>query len=251
MRSIARALLVAVTSAWVLAGCTAGPAPTPERTTLWSPGPCLGEVSYPDLPVWELTESLPVEGVSIEYVRSEIAIGRGPGGCSSYGVNIVEDECPVQTARPEDLIDIMLGHPPDFLTSSEFARGATGAIRETVTGETVYDTFFQYRMSAWRYDSRDAAGHTKILDMVGACDGAVWGGGQVAVYEGDEPHRVAYIAGDTVYLIESIRSIAPDGRIAHIDDTGSGLLPAEAIAMIREWWTDQVTAYYGSGGSAV
>jgi hypothetical protein len=207
-------------------------------------------VSYPDLPVWELNEILPIDGVTIEYTRTEIAVGRGPGSCSGYGVNIVEEECSVQTSRPEDTIDVMLGYLPDLLTSSEFALGATGSITEMVSGYSANDGYFEYRMTAWHYESEDAAEHTKIIDMVGACNGAIRDGDQVAVYEGDEPHRLAYLAGDNVYLIESIRNIAPDGRIAHIDDTASGLLPAQAISMIREWWTAQVTEYYSSGSPA-
>jgi hypothetical protein len=249
MRSIARAMLV-LACAVVLVGCTAAPVPTSDPTTLWSPGPCLGEVSYPELPVWELNAALPVDGVAIEYVQYEFAVGRGPGSCSGSGVQPVDAECPVQTSPAELTLDVMLGYNPDELTVSEYALGATGAIRELVTGHSANDGFFQYRMAAWHYDSQDAAEQTKIIDIVEACDGAIQDGAQVAVYEGDEPHRIAYLAGENVYLIESIRSIAPDGRVAHIDDTASGLLPAEAIAMIREWWTAQVTAYYESGSSA-
>ncbi len=249
MKSIARGLLVAVAGTAVLAGCTAAPAPTPDPTA-WSPGPCLGDVSFPDLPVWELNETLPVEGVGIEYVQVELAVARGPGSCSAPRVQPVESDCPVMTSRSEQTIDAMLGFTPDELTMSEFALGATGAISETVTGRAVGDSVFQYRMTAWHYESDDDAAQTKILDIVAACDGAIRDGDEVAVYEGDEPHRVAYRAGDTVYLIESIRNIAPDGSVAHIDDTASGLLPAEAVATIRVWWTAQVTGYYDSGAVA-
>jgi hypothetical protein len=38
--------------------------------------------------------------------------------------------------------------------------------------------------------------------------------------------------------------------VARIGDTPSGLLPAEAIATIREWWTAQVTDHYRSGTTA-
>jgi hypothetical protein len=246
--SIERALLV-VAGAVVLAGCTAAPAPTSDPTS-WSPGPCLGDVSYPELPVWELNEALPVDGVTIEYVQSELAVARGPGSCSASQVQPIEGECPVQTSRAEDTMDVMLGYSPDELTIAEFELGATGAITETVTGHAANGGVFQYRMTAWHYTSDDAAEKTKIIDIVGACDAAVRHGAEVAVYEGDEPHRVAYRAGDTIYLIESIRNIAPDGSVAHIDDTASGLLPADAIATIRDWWTTRVSDHYGSGAAA-
>jgi hypothetical protein len=247
MKPIARALLAAAVA--VLAGCTVAPAPTSDPTS-WSPGPCLGEVSYPDLPVWELNETLPIKGVGIEYVQVELAVERGTGSCSAPRVQPVEGECPVLTSRSEQTMDVMLGFTPDELTMSEFGLGAVGAISETVTGHADDDGVFQYRMTAWLYESDDDAVQTKIIDIVAACDGALRDGDEVAVYEGDEPHRVAYRAGDTVFLIESIRNIAPDGSVARIGDTPSGLLPAEAIATIREWWTAQVTDHYRSGTTA-
>jgi hypothetical protein len=247
--SIRRVLLVVIAGAVVLAGCTAAPPPTSDPT-FWSPGPCLGNVSYPELPVWELNEALPVEGVTIEYVQSELAVARGPGSCSASQVHPIEAACPVQTSRAEDTMDVMLGYSPDELTISEFELGATGAITETVTGHAANGGVFQYRMTAWHYDSQAAAEKTKIIDIVGACDGATRDGEEVAVYEGDEPHRVAYRAGDTVYLIESIRNIAPDGSVARIDDTATGLLPANAIATIREWWTTRASDHYDSGAAA-
>ena len=248
MNSIGRALLV-VAGAALLAGCTAAPVPTSDPPS-WTPGPCLGDVSFPDLPVWELNETLPIDGVAIEYIQYELAVDRGPGSCSGSRVQPIEGDCPVQTSRAENTMDVMLGYTPDELTNAEFELGATGAITETVTGHSANDGVFQYRMTAWHYESDDAAEGTKILDIVGECEGAIRDGDEVAVYEGDEPHRIAYRAGDTVFLIESIRNIAPDGSLAHIDDTASGLLPAEAIATIREWWTGQVAGFYDSGSAA-
>jgi hypothetical protein len=174
MKAIARAMFVIV-GVVMLAGCTA--APTPDRTTLWSPGwepePCLGEVSYPELPVWELNESLPIKGVAIEGSQSGYAVDRGPGSCSAAKVEPVDAACPVLTSRPEDTMDPMLGYAPDEITSSEFELGATGAITESAIGYSANGGVFQYRMTAWHYESKEAVGRSKIMDIVGACDGAI------------------------------------------------------------------------------
>jgi hypothetical protein len=234
----------------LLGGCTMAPVPKPDPTTLWSPGPCIGDVSYPELRVWALNESLPIEGVAIEYVQTEIAVGRGPGSCAAPWVQPLSAECPVEISPADGNLDVMLGYTLNEITTSEYALGARGAITEVFSGYSANDGTFEYRMTAWHYASPDAAEQTKILDIVGACDGAIRDRDQVAVYEGDEPHRVAYIVDDTVYLIESLRPVARDGTVGRIQDTASGLLPAEAIAMIRTWWTEQVTAFYWSEASA-
>lgn len=206
---------------------------------------------YPGLPVEELTRALPVRGVSQEFIQTELGVVRGSGACVDSGHPPLERECPVLESRSEDTIGVMLDRSPDELTTGEFAAGATVALTELVTGRTDDGSVFQFRMSAWY-----AGDSTAVLDIVAACAGAVQeqvdGIDRVAVYEGSEPHIVAFRSGPDVFLIESIRSIAPDGAVARIADTASGLLSFEAIGRIQAWWVAYAgEVFAGAHGAGV
>ena len=230
-----------------LAGCTVFPldtvAPDPDPTgssAAGEPTPCLNTINYPELPVWELNASLPIAGVSLEYTQYELGVTRGSDCSGGPRAVAVERACPVWTAHAEQTVDAMLDSSPDTVTLTEFARGSTAAITETVTGRTDDGGSFQYRMTAWQYPSADDAKQSIVPQLVEACTGAtretVGGVDRVAVYEGTEPHLVSFVDGDVSYLIESIRNISPDGTVAAISDTPSGLLPVSAIADIQAWW---------------
>lgn len=246
------AILVVLLVGAGLVGCTTWPIraaldPTPSvapqaGTDL---APCLDQLSYPNLPVWDLNASLPIEGVAIEYIQSELGMSRGDDCSATPGIRAFPRECPVWSAPSEVTIDAMLGSTPDEVTTTEFARGSTAAITETVTGHTTDGGGFQYRMSSWQYPSAEAAAGSLIPELVAACTGAVHetvdGVDRVAVYDGAEPYLIAFVSGATSYLIESIRNVTPDGTAARIRDTPTGLLPATAMKAIQEWWTSYGT----------
>jgi len=253
MRSRSRfggqALLLAV----VLSGCsTVGdPAPTVEQPDSPSrsaakpqAGACLGDVDYPELPVWDLNQELPITGdVTPEYIQSEIAVRRGTGPCPVTHLP-VDRSCEPWEGTSEMTVDAMLGSTPDEVTMVEFSRGATMAITETVNGSLADGGSFQYRMSAWRFaDSADPQ-NSQILDLVAGCREAEVGPDRVTVTTGAEPHRIAYREDRTVYLIESIRHVRPDGTVSRIDETASGLLPSSAMEYIERWWTAHAGAYF-------
>lgn len=239
------AALVAV----LLSGCTATSAPDPNVTpTAAIKQPCLGEVGFPGLPVWELNAELPVANVGPEYIQYELAVERGPGTCADTDTSHLSYGCAVQTGPAEQTIDEMLGRSPDDLTASEFANGATAAITETVTGRTSTGGAFQYRMTAWHFPTEAETEASHIIAIVAGCDGAVVDrmADLALVFDGDEPHVLAYREGSEVFLVESIRNLAPDGSVASIDDTESGLLPVAAVQTIREWWTAHASDYFDS-----
>jgi hypothetical protein len=213
---------------------------TPNVTDAAAAGACLGDVFYPGLPVEQLTRSLPVRDVTAEFVQTELGVLRGPGPCVAPAPRPLARDCPVVESRSEDTIGVMLDRSSDDLTAGEFTLGATIALTELVTGRTADGSAFQFRMSAWN------GLETNVLDIVTACNGSVvervGGIDRVAVYTGDEPHIVAFQMNECVFLIESIRGVAPDGSVARIPDTASGLLSTAAIGRIQEWWV-----HYASG----
>ncbi|TXK16309.1 hypothetical protein [Homoserinibacter sp. GY 40078] len=238
-----RSASAAVLASIALAGCTATTTPEPEQpsnSARSGPENCLGPVSYPELRVWDLNESLPVRDVGIEHTQWEVAIPRGEGCVDVPQVQVRSQPCPVVKGPGDEIAEILLGSPRDGVTRSEFARGSVGTVTELVTGYASGGEWFTYRMSAWRYESEALAAESRILAMVAACvdsvDEEVRGVPRAAVYEGDEPHRVAFRVDETVYLIESLRTLDDGGAEAQIVDTASGLLPASAIGEIQDWW---------------
>jgi hypothetical protein len=249
MKALGSAVATLVALA-TLAGCTAAEAPSPEPSPTSSAGePCLGEVTYPDLPVQELNAKLPIAGVLDDFVQYELAIKRGAGACAEPIAETAQRSCPLLQSTSENTADVMLDRSPDRVTEAEFARGATQALSETVTGRTVDGGAFQYRVTAWRYGDPDTARDSFVTDLVGLCEGSVkatFGGVEaIAVYAGDEPRLVTWSKGSVVMLYESIENVAPNGVVGRITDTDSGLLPDDAVALIHDWWTEHAAAAMG------
>lgn len=196
---------------------------------------------YPDLPVWELNAELPIGGVSPEYIQAEVGVIRGTADCGiGMQARALPRDCPVPRAPSTATIDSMLGTTPDAITTSEFLRGSTAAISELVTGRTSDGGGYQYRLSAWQYPNDEVARSSQVPDLVRTCTGAVSqhlvATDAVVLYDGEEPYLLAFVDGSTSYLIESIRNEAPDGSVTRIADTPTGLLPADAIDVIGDWW---------------
>lgn len=220
----------------VLAACFAPASPTPtmsaDATVLAEAGAdqgnCLGEVDYPGLPVWELNEELPLDGVTIEYVQRELRVSRGSGPCSNTSpIRVARaPRCTPLTGDSAEVVDVMLWHQADSLTEVSFAGGAVGALSETVTGHTSENGSFHYRMTAWAYPSHDEAASAPIFDLIRDCPGVrserEEGIDRLTLFEGDEPHTVAVLRGDMALLLESIVNIGPDGAPATLRSTASG-----------------------------
>ncbi|MGN6502388.1 MAG: hypothetical protein ACTHKX_05720 [Pseudolysinimonas sp.] len=193
--------VAAVVALMAVSGCAAVEprSPVPSPTSAAS-GPCLGEVTYPDLPVQELNATLPVAGVLDDFVQYELEIERGSGPCAEPTAETSTRACPLLQSTAENTADVMLDRSPDSVTEAEFSRGATRALSETVTGRTADGGTFQYRMTAWRYEEPDAARDSFVAHLVGLCEGAVdttfADTAATAVYAGDEPRLVTWSDGE-------------------------------------------------------
>lgn len=213
--------------------------PTPRTVPS---GNCLGAVSYPDIPVWELNPLLPIGPVAEDYVQVEYAIARGPGVCVPSKANIAPPAvCTVLSGESAVTLDRMLGTTTDDITEAEFASGARAMVTELVSGKLADGvSSFQYRMTAYSYEFAGEARKSPLLDRVSSCDGIrdETGSGDrryVAVDQGDT-HLIATHVASTVVLIEAIDQIAPDGSRSTIPTTASGRLPTAAFRAIEEWF---------------
>lgn len=229
-------------------------APTPDSSAT---GQCLGPVSYPNLPAWELNALLPVGEVAEDYVQVEYAMDRGGGLCETTTSSdaVLLNACAVLSGESQNTIDLMLGTTTDAITEGEFAGGARAMVTELVSGKLSDGvSSFQYRMTAYSYSLQGEARGSALLDRVASCKGVrdMSGAGDrryVAVDQGDT-HLVATHFGTTVVLIEVIDQLGADGSRRTIPTTASGRLPTEAVLVIEDWWIPRVSEFFAKKSPA-
>lgn len=235
-----------VIAALTLAGCTpapssaVAPSPTPsieaENTE-----PCLGDVLYPEIEITDLNQNLPIDGVNDSYVQSEINVLRGSGPCIDQDLGtLVSNPCAPVVGEQSSVVGVMLGTSPDDIASVEFARGATQVLTEMGTGHTDSGETFQYRLSAWHFDSAADAKKSAVISLVKSCAGAQIDGARIHVDVDGVPRVVAFRSGQDVFLVENMQNVSFDGVQGMI-------LSPEAMATAESWWKSNAASYFDTG----
>jgi hypothetical protein len=226
----------------VLGGCTeqrllendrSTPAPSSSPS-----GPCALTTDGPELPTWSINETLPIEGLDVSFVARSRLVEAAGGPCPDGPADAVADECRVVSGQYESVSDLRLWRAGDAFAAQEIAAGARSIVSEDLTGYTLDDETFHWRAIAVEYPDPAAAQASPAWGVIDACDDLRSGrlrDGAVSLWEGDEPFLAATIDASTLYIVETW--ITTDG-IAALDDTESGLPPADAVSTILAWFMD-------------
>jgi len=232
-----------VIAALALTGCTPapssalGPSPTPP-IEIENTEPCLGDVLYPEIEIADLNQSLPIAGVNESYVQSEINVLRGSGPCIDQDLRaVVSNPCAPVVGEQSSVVGEMLGTSPDDIASAEFARGAKQVLTEMGTGHTDSGETFQYRLSAWHFDSAADAKESAVISLVKSCAGAQIDGARIHVDVDGVPRVVAFRSGQDVFLVENMQN-------ASVDGVEGILLSPEAMATAESWWKSNAASYF-------
>jgi hypothetical protein len=238
-------LLAAVAGALItvaLGGCTEE-RPLENDRSLPQPlstpsSPCAVSGDGPELPTWEINETLPIEGVDISYVARSRLVEAGGGPCAEGPADAVVDECLVVSGPYESASDVQLWRPAEAFAEQEIAAGARRIVSEDLTGHTLDDETFHWRAIAVEYPDPAAVRTSPAWGVIDACEDLRSGrlrDGDVSLWEGDEPFLAATIDASTLYIVETW---IPTDDIAALDDTESGLPPADAVSAILTWFMD-------------
>lgn len=233
----------AVTSlALVLSGCTEQrllendrtPEPSPSRS-----GTCARLVlDQPELPAWEINETLPIKDVDVAFTQRELRFEAGGGPCADDPAVAVVDECRLVAGLYDPGSDLILWRGAFAFADQEIAAGARHILAEEVTGRTVDDETFHWRAVAVEYPDSAVATASPAWNIINACDDLQLDqvySDAASLSEGDEPYLVAKIVGSTLYLVETW--IGTEDK-APLDDTESGLPPADAVGKMMTWVID-------------
>ena len=240
-------------AALTLAGCTsqAGPPPDtpvtssapapdsesaqPAATTTGDPS-CIGGVDAPELPVWELSDSLPIKNFDGPATHSSQARAweKSVGPCSKDLPEARPGECLIVEASLEPASELVLWRPLSQLTEALFSGGAFKYLAEDVRGATDSGVY-RYHLNAWKYASAHSAAQSPVLKIFEDCGARVEtrnGIDHLVLTHEGEWFTAAYRDGANVYLIES-----RDNGAEGLSDTASGILPTRAMVAISQWWT--------------
>jgi hypothetical protein len=229
-----------------LAGCTpvssstVVPRPTPS-VEIDSAESCLGDVVYPGLAITNLHQILPIDDVNESYVQSEINIIRGSGSCVDQDLgSMVSNPCAPIAGEQSTVVGEMLGTSPDDIATVEFARGAQQVLTETGTGHTDSGETFQYRLSAWHFDSAADAKKSVVFSLVKSCAGAQIDGARIHVDVDGAPRVVVIRSGPDVFLIENMQNVSIDGVEGIV-------LSLDAMTTVESWWESNAARYFATG----
>jgi hypothetical protein len=231
------AALGAVATAALLAGCWPDPTPdaTPTGVALTPPpvidlptpavgAVCISEVTAPDMPIWELSAALPVEGLDGSGIEALRAYERGAGPCSADVGAPTRDEC-----RPgAPLNGTSLWRPAERITELAFADGATRSVIAEVDARLEDDDAVSYRLRAWSYPDTEAAEGSALYALLDGCEPSTLTAGAAearTLAAGDQPYVALFHVEHVVYLVE--------GRLESSDG-----LPAPVMSHLVERWPD-------------
>lgn len=207
---------------------------------------CADVAPYPELPVWELNESLPVVDIGIEYIQTELMLERGPGDCEPWDVAPILPECELVDGAAEELGAVVMWRSPELLTERLFADGANAALYENVSARATDGEVFRYRLSAWSFDSEAEARGSLVIQVADSC-------GALKVPIGSQEYSVLDVGaaryfgaareGSVVRLVELwIGRPELNGGVDSTSVAAEGLLPVEAFEVICGWWAERTRA---------